>query len=614
MQLHISIRGQIALIVVSGVLACALALYALQSATPPASSTAKPRPQAKPDLSPLFDKLTDYLAGQQRLLLADNEKTLASHESGLAPTLLVAELERLRRTFPQWLDPNVMQQLRQGDESLISLRRQLTGQISQRLALEGQFRFLADRLRQQARGIVQLAQTASLETSEHPDLRQNAGRLPILLDGLLQADNADAMRRVAKVQLAPLLVALTQAVSPVSSSDGYGQLRAGLAKLTGWIDATDSAVIALAEEKRAAARQVVATLEQINEAVARQFRALQALVVAPHVDEMAEPTPAKTGLGLLQAMAVLLALVMVIGGVAALVRLRQVKDVSVGNLSVLPPLAAGEGQFGSHPIQQGKQSVRGLHDLYCRMNSSLQQISAETELQQETRVQISGAIEALQNAVRKQEASCAEIRQLVQQSTDATVRGEQVLRQSLERLHQVTESCDQIKEAVGSVDAIAFEINLLSLNATVEAAHAGDHGNGFSIVAAEVRNLAQRSTESAATIEQLIDQAITQVEAGQELVQKSNQIIESVAEHVSEADTAMSRMGALQEGKQDNIAVIRTGIDSLLENSQALREGLNGFHQVSEELDYHSHQLRDLIIALTGNQPAVTGNQQETAA
>lgn len=120
---------------------------------------------------------------------------------------------------------------------------------------------------------------------------------------------------------------------------------------------------------------------------------------------------------------------------------------------------------------------------------------------------------------------------------------------------EIESSSGQISKISGVIEDIAFQTNLLALNAGVEAARAGDAGRGFAVVASEVRALAQRSSDAAREINDLIAQSTTQVQKGVGLVGNTGtaltglvQSVKTIAEHVSEiAQSAQEQSGNLAE-------------------------------------------------------------------
>jgi methyl-accepting chemotaxis protein len=86
----------------------------------------------------------------------------------------------------------------------------------------------------------------------------------------------------------------------------------------------------------------------------------------------------------------------------------------------------------------------------------------------------------------------------------------QVVAQVVTTMEEINASSQRIADITGVIDGIAFQTNILALNAAVEAARAGEQGRGFAVVASEVRNLAQRSAESAREIKALIGVSVRQ--------------------------------------------------------------------------------------------------------
>ena len=125
----------------------------------------------------------------------------------------------------------------------------------------------------------------------------------------------------------------------------------------------------------------------------------------------------------------------------------------------------------------------------------------------------------------------------------------------------IAESSRKISEIIGVIDEIARQTNLLALNAAVEAARAGEAGRGFAVVASEVRSLAQRSSQAAKDIADLITGSSDQVSRGVELVNRAgsslNEIVESirkVVEIVSDISLARpnSRPGSIRSTRRSS--------------------------------------------------------------
>jgi hypothetical protein len=140
---------------------------------------------------------------------------------------------------------------------------------------------------------------------------------------------------------------------------------------------------------------------------------------------------------------------------------------------------------------------------------------------------------------------------------------------------KIEESSRKISDIIGVIDEIARQTNLLALNAAVEAARAGDAGRGFAVVASEVRSLAQRSSQAAKDIKELITNSNGQVQEGVDLVNHAGaalkEIVESVnrvAELVSDIATASTEQATGLE--QINKALMQ--MDEVTQQNAALVE------------------------------------------
>jgi len=208
-------------------------------------------------------------------------------------------------------------------------------------------------------------------------------------------------------------------------------------------------------------------------------------------------------------------------------------------------------------------------------------MSAMTEFVQENAVKAHGANE-----------QAAKSRQSAEQ-------GGEINQQATAAMDDISQSSHKILSTIDIIDDIAFQTNLLALNAAVEAAHAGEQGAGFAVVAAEVRNLAGRSTKAAKEIKQMIGETVAKVEHGMQLVNESGESLQNIvssASSVSEifgeivkgSDTQASRaeeinsaLQKIEEVTQENAAVVEqtaAASVSISEQTQELSRLLSFFH------------------------------------
>ncbi len=118
---------------------------------------------------------------------------------------------------------------------------------------------------------------------------------------------------------------------------------------------------------------------------------------------------------------------------------------------------------------------------------------------------------------------------------------------------EIEDSSSQIASIVTVIEGIAHQTNLLALNAGVEAARAGESGKGFAVVASEVRALAQRSSEAAKEIKELIDTSTIRVERGMQLVGSTSDLLKKIASHIDLIRTVVSDIATTATGQAKHL-------------------------------------------------------------
>ncbi|WP_027486935.1 methyl-accepting chemotaxis protein [Allorhizobium undicola] len=137
----------------------------------------------------------------------------------------------------------------------------------------------------------------------------------------------------------------------------------------------------------------------------------------------------------------------------------------------------------------------------------------------------------------------------VSRTAKAVEESGEIAGKAMNAMADIEASAEEIGKIIGSIDEIAFQTNLLALNAGIEAARAGDSGRGFAVVAQEVRALAQRSAESARQIKTLVATTKGQVDAGVQMVNRTQDAISAIVDQVSGINEVVSAL-AVDAGRQ----------------------------------------------------------------
>ncbi|MCY4180983.1 MAG: methyl-accepting chemotaxis protein, partial [Litoreibacter sp.] len=156
-------------------------------------------------------------------------------------------------------------------------------------------------------------------------------------------------------------------------------------------------------------------------------------------------------------------------------------------------------------IQSVRMTSENVGEGSSSISASAADLSRRTEEQAATLSETATSLEQITSSVTEATDSVDQIERTVLKASNKAEESGAVVTDTINTMSEIKSSSDQISQIISVIDDIAFQTNLLALNAGVEAARAGDAGRGFAVVASEVRALAQRSSEAAREIKELID-------------------------------------------------------------------------------------------------------------
>lgn len=197
------------------------------------------------------------------------------------------------------------------------------------------------------------------------------------------------------------------------------------------------------------------------------------------------------------------------------------------------------------------------------ISASAEDLSRRTENQAATLEETAAALDNLTSNVRAATDGTLKADRKVTSAHDEAQSNGAVVKQAIIAMDAIEASSHKISQIITLIDDIAFQTNLLALNAGVEAARAGDAGRGFAVVAAEVRALAQRSSEAAKEIKTLIVESETQVSTGTQLVGNSGNAVSAIVADMAEISKIVQDIALASQDQSNGLAEINAGVAML---------------------------------------------------
>lgn len=253
-------------------------------------------------------------------------------------------------------------------------------------------------------------------------------------------------------------------------------------------------------------------------------------------------------------------------------------------------------------IEKLNSTMAGIVSASGSVSTGSDQVASTAAALSQGAMEQTDAVEELSGTISNMSTEAKGIAQLTAQTKEVVNGAGEKLQESSEyidslnrAMSQITESSNEISRIIGTIENIAFQTNILAINASVEAARAGESGKGFAVVAEEVRNLAIRSDQAAKATQELIGRSVRAVEDGSQVVEKVTDSVITAVQLAGQAVEQMEQVAKAVGDQTDAIERVASGIEQIsgvVQNNSATAQESAA---TSQELSGQAEMLKHLV-------------------
>lgn len=255
------------------------------------------------------------------------------------------------------------------------------------------------------------------------------------------------------------------------------------------------------------------------------------------------------------------------------------------------------------------EMLDNLKDMFKEINSSSNQVSsaatqisagstmlAEGSTEQTASIEgILNEINAIAEKTKENSDSTNKAYELIGRVKNNAEEGSIKMSELMQAVKEINDASENIDKVNKVIEDIAFQTNILALNAAVEAARAGEHGKGFSVVAAEVRNLAQKSGLAAKDTSEMIANSIEKARVGVDIAVKTSEMLSEISTGVNDATEVLSEIAASSEEQNKAISEVDSNIAQVSKVVQSTSATAEESAASAQEMNRLAETLLDLV-------------------
>jgi len=284
---------------------------------------------------------------------------------------------------------------------------------------------------------------------------------------------------------------------------------------------------------------------------------------------------------------------------------RIAEKMAAGDLTVKFEAAGPQDVMGNaiqRMVSDNSRNLMDINDAAARITAGVNEIAvASNNLAQGTTEQasaieeITASISGIAGTARINAEDANKVNELVKDTKEEAVRGNDQMQRMIAAMHDINEASENVSKIMKAIDDIAFQTNIIALNASVEAARAGVHGKGFAVVAEEVRLLAGKSAEAAKGSASLIEDSMKKTEVGSKLAAETATSLEQILRSVENVASLISGIADASMNQSTSVEQVNVGINQIADVVQTNSATSEQCAATSTELSNLAEQLKSAV-------------------